>query len=80
MSNESLVEEALADLIRVAPTLQGASASMGLDALAVAVGVARPLLAALEADLQARSVTPNAVKDNVDAATQAAIDARFPKG
>jgi hypothetical protein len=76
VSNLSLVEAALADFIAAAPTLKGASASLGADAVTVAITVAEDLAAALKADLTARSLTPNEVKTNIDAATQAAIDAK----
>lgn len=80
MSNLSLVEQALTDLQLIAPALKGGSASLGLEALTTAITVAEDLFTTLRADFAARSLTPAEVKDNIDAATEAAIDARFPKG
>ena len=61
----------------IAPSLVGMTNALGLQDLSIGLQLAEFIVAGFQSELANRGVTPQAAKEAVDAATQAAILARF---
>ena len=68
------------ELEELAPSIVGMLCACSVPDLQIALDAARAIVAAVEAEFSGRGVTPQESKAAIDAATQAAIAARFPKG
>jgi hypothetical protein len=73
MSSEPLLDE----LTEIVPSLVGMTNLLGVPDLGIALNVLEMGLEAIKTELVNRSVTPQEAKGAIDAATQAAILAKF---
>lgn len=73
MTTELLVQE----LETIVPGLVGMLCNCNVDDVQAVLALATTLVSAAEAELSSRNVSPKQEKAVIDAATQAAIDAKF---
>jgi hypothetical protein len=64
-------------LVQIVPDLVGMTNVLNVPDLGIALTLAAALVQAIEDELTTRTITPTQAKATVDAATQAAIQAKF---
>ena len=74
------VELVVQELEELAPSVVGMLCACVVPDLQIALDAARAIVAAVEAEFSSRGLTPAESKAAIDAATQAAIAARFIHG